>query len=139
MKFSLDSSEGITIRGYGEGHVVVALPPGVVDAQASRPSQGHRETVTTSVVLTPDRIIRDGLPETFEQLEASHFEALMELEPEVVLFGSGAKLRFPAPALLRRLTERGMGVEVMDTAAACRTYNVLIAEGRRVTAALLMI
>lgn len=138
MKFVLDSSEGITIRAYGEGHVVLALPPGIAEEGSGSP-EAHRETVTTSVVLTRERVIRDWLPEEFEQLEAPHFEALIELEPEVVLFGSGARLRFPAPAMLRRLTERGMGVEVMDTAAACRTYNVLMAEGRRVAAALLMI
>lgn len=139
MKFSLDSSEGVTIRGYGEGHVVLALPPRLAEGGAPDAAQALKETVTTSVVLTSERVIRDWLPENFEELEAPHFEALIELEPEVVLFGSGATLRFPSPVILRRLTEQGMGVEVMDTAAACRTYNVLISEGRRVAAALLMI
>ena len=56
----------------------------------------------------------------------------------MVIFGSGAKLRFVSPALLRGLIERGIGVETMDTAAACRTYNILAQEGRRVVAALLL-
>ncbi|MCP5283847.1 MAG: Mth938-like domain-containing protein [Burkholderiaceae bacterium] len=74
----------------------------------------------------------------FEDLTAAHFDALIALAPEVVLFGSGARLRFPQPAWLRGLIERRIGVETMDTAAACRTYNVLAAEGRSVAAALLV-
>ena len=66
---------------------------------------------------------------------ADHFARIAALEPELVIFGSGARLRFPAPALLRPLIDAGIGVETMDTAAACRTYNVLLAEGRSVVAA----
>ena len=73
----------------------------------------------------------------FEDLSEAHFAALANLAPELVIFGTGARLRFAAPAQLRRLIERGIGVETMDTAAACRTYNVLLAEGRAVVAALL--
>ena len=73
----------------------------------------------------------------FEDLAASHFEALAERAPELVIFGSGARLRFPPAGLLRALIERRIGIETMDTAAACRTYNVLLAEGRTVVVALL--
>jgi uncharacterized protein len=76
--------------------------------------------------------------ERFEALAAPHFERLVEYAPEVLIFGSGARLRFVAPALLRALIERRIGVETMDTAAACRTYNVLASEKRRVLAALLL-
>ncbi|WKB53638.1 Mth938-like domain-containing protein [Eleftheria terrae] len=72
------------------------------------------------------------------QLTAEHFEQVARLQPEVVLFGSGPRLRFPRPEALRPLVERGIGMETMDTAAACRTYNVLISEGRSVVAALLL-
>ncbi|NUZ06234.1 Mth938-like domain-containing protein [Piscinibacter koreensis] len=75
--------------------------------------------------------------DAFEQLAVEHFEKVAALAPELVLFGSGARLRFVRPALLRPLLGSGIGVETMDTAAACRTYNVLIAEGRSVVAALL--
>ncbi|HEY3635047.1 MAG TPA: Mth938-like domain-containing protein [Caldimonas sp.] len=74
---------------------------------------------------------------SFEQLGADDFARIAALKPELVVFGSGARLRFPAPALLRPLIDAGIGVETMDTAAACRTYNVLLAEGRSVVAALL--
>jgi uncharacterized protein len=75
---------------------------------------------------------------SFAGLVPAHFERIAALEPEVVIFGSGAKLRFPGPALVRTLIERGIGVETMDTAAACRTYNVLVSEKRNVLAALLI-
>jgi uncharacterized protein len=71
-------------------------------------------------------------------LTAAHFEQLLALQPELVIFGSGAKLRFVSPALQHALIERRIGVETMDTAAACRTYNVLASEGRTVAAALLI-
>ena len=74
----------------------------------------------------------------FEQLQAHHFESLLSYQPEVVIFGSGASLRFPQPALLKALIEKRIGLETMDTAAACRTYNVLASEGRSVLAALLL-
>jgi uncharacterized protein len=73
----------------------------------------------------------------FDELLVSHFARLADLEPELVLFGSGPRIRFAHPALLQPLFDRRIGVETMDTAAACRTYNVLLAEGRSVVAALL--
>jgi uncharacterized protein len=74
----------------------------------------------------------------FAALSEAHFDGIAALEPEVVIFGSGARLRFAPPALMRGLMVRRIGMETMDTAAACRTYNVLAAEGRRVLAALLV-
>jgi uncharacterized protein len=71
-------------------------------------------------------------------LHADHFERLAALQPELVIFGSGSRMRFAPPALLRPLIERRIGVECMDTAAACRTYNVLVSERRSVVAALIL-
>jgi uncharacterized protein len=73
----------------------------------------------------------------FEDLAEAHFEAIVHLAPEIVVFGSGSRIRFAKPALLRPLIDARIGIETMDTPAACRTYNVLIAEGRSVVAALL--
>ncbi|MBC7731056.1 MAG: Mth938-like domain-containing protein [Bacteriovorax sp.] len=73
----------------------------------------------------------------FALLEARHFEMLAEFKPELVIFGSGSRIRFPKPALVRPLIGRRIGIETMDTAAASRTYNVLLAEGRTVLLALL--
>lgn len=123
MKLELNStSETYVIRAYGPGRVVV-----------------NRRELTGSLILTPDTIVTDWPPRRFEELSARHFEQVAELGCDIVLFGSGGRQRFPDTALLAALLERGTGVEVMDTAAACRTYNILAAEGRSVAAALLMI
>jgi uncharacterized protein len=73
-----------------------------------------------------------------DELDASHFEAILALQPELVIFGSGPRLKFVPAGLMRALIERRIGVETMDTPAACRTYNVLVSEGRSAVAALLM-
>jgi uncharacterized protein len=74
----------------------------------------------------------------FEALTADDFERLAALSPELIIFGSGKRIRFVPPLLLRGLMARRIGIETMDTAAACRTYNVLAGESRKVVAALLL-
>ena len=91
-----------------------------------------------SLIVLPDQIIENWQAQIFEQLAAEHFECLLPLQPEMVLLGTGATLRFPHPALTKALIAARIGVEVMDTGAACRTYNILTGEGRRVAAALLV-
>jgi uncharacterized protein len=122
MKFQPDTPEGM--------NVVLRHEPGRIwiGPQAWTGSA----LVPWSGPVTP---WHDG---TFETLEAAHFERVAQLAPEVVIFGSGLRLRFPRPALLRALVERGIGVETMDSGAACRTYNVLVSERRNVVAALLL-
>ena len=93
---------------------------------------------TASVLVPWKGQVVTWAPSRFEELQAAHFEAIRALNPELVVFGSGAKLRFPNPALWRALVEARIGFEVMDNAAACRTYNVLASEGRNVLAALLI-
>lgn len=122
MKLQPDRAEGV--------NVITALEPGLVRVNA----QAFRR----SVLVPWHGATLDWDCEDFAQLGARHFERVAGLAPELVIFGSGARLRFPAPALLRSLITRGIGVESMDTAAACRTYNVLAAEGRTVVAALLI-
>jgi len=90
-------------------------------------------------VLVPWRgEVQPWPPNAPGKLQAAHFEQLLSLKPELVIFGSGERLRFVSPALSRALVEHGIGMETMDTAAACRTYNVLATEGRSVVAALLL-
>ena len=92
---------------------------------------------TESVIVPWRGEVTPWHAESFESLAPDHFARIAALKPELVIFGSGARLRFPAPALLRPLIDAGIGIETMDTAAACRTYNVLLAESRAVVAALL--
>jgi len=91
----------------------------------------------SSVVVPWAGPVQAWAPARFEDLTEDDFAALARLQPELVVFGSGPRLRFARPALLRPLIEARVGVETMDTPAACRTYNVLLAEGRSVVAALL--
>ena len=112
-----------------EGHNAIARygPDGVVVGGV---------TWTESVILPWRGSVETWIAPSFEALTAAHFERLAALAPELVIFGSGPRLRFPAPPLLRPLVDARIGFETMDTAAACRTYNVLLAEGRSVVAAL---
>jgi uncharacterized protein len=111
-------------------HVVTAHGPGYVAVDGRR----HER----SLLLLPDRIDAAWGPENFARLGAEHFAPLAQLDCDVLLLGTGVRQRFPAPALMRALIEAGRGVEAMDTAAACRTYNILVAEGRKVAAALVV-
>ena len=123
MKIQLETGAGsYLIRAYAPGEIKI-----------------NDKVYASSLVLTPEEIFTDWAPRTFDDLAAGHFEAIAARKPEVVVLGTGARLRFPAPACLAPLSRAGIGVEVMDTAAACRTYNILAADGRRVVAALLMI
>jgi uncharacterized protein len=91
-----------------------------------------------SFLLSPDQLLEGWRPRRVEDLLPGDMEPLLELQPSVVLLGSGATLRFPSPAVLAACLTRGIGIEVMDNAAAARTFNVLAGEGRRVVAALLL-
>ncbi len=121
MKLSLD-------HGNAE-YRVTAYEPGRISI--------NREVYETSLILTPWQLDTGWPPATVAELEARHLEPLTALEPELVLLGTGERLVFPDRSLLVALIGAGIGVEVMDTAAACRTFNVVMAEDRRVVAALL--
>ncbi|MEK9801800.1 MAG: Mth938-like domain-containing protein [Curvibacter sp.] len=110
-----------TIRGYGPGWIAV-------DA----------EKFSTSLIIGSHGERQAWDCTRYEALSAAHFTPLAALRPELVLFGSGARLRFPRPEWLQALVAQGIGLETMNTAAACRTYNILAGEGRHVVAALLL-
>lgn len=94
--------------------------------------------LTRSFLLAPDRLIEDWPVTQAGQLDAGAIEAIIALQPEVVLLGTGPRQVFPPIALRAQLLRRGIGIEVMDNAAACRTYNLLADEGRRVVAAIML-
>jgi uncharacterized protein len=122
VKFQPDSLDGVNTIARHEG------------ARVWIGGQAH----AGNVVVPWRGLVRPWSAASFEAMQAGDFDALLADNPEVVIFGSGTRLRFPKPALLRGLIERRIGVESMDTAAACRTYNVLVNEGRTVVAALLL-
>jgi uncharacterized protein len=107
-------------------NTVTAYGPGFIEINAQR----HTRAVTCS----PDQPVEPFPVEHFDALAPEHFAALLARKPEIVLLGTGARQRFAHPRLTRALTSAGIGVESMTTQAACRTYNILMAEGRHVLA-----
>lgn len=95
------------------------------------------ERYTSSIVVSADQVRLDWSVAHFDEFNEAHFAYLAALKPDVLLLGTGEKQRFPHPRLFRVLTETGIGLECMDTPAACRTYNILVAEDRKVIAAIL--
>ncbi len=91
-----------------------------------------------SIVVLAEEVRSDWVVAGFDELTEAHFAYFAALKPDVLLLGTGATQRFPHPRLYRALTDAGIGVECMDTPAACRTYNILVAEDRRVVAAILI-
>ncbi|NCS65503.1 MAG: hypothetical protein COS39_00200 [Hydrogenophilales bacterium CG03_land_8_20_14_0_80_62_28] len=122
MKLHLSSAPGLNlISAYGDGYIQIN-------------GQRHR----SSLIVLPETILPDWSVADFEQLTPAHFSQLAELRPELVLLGVGVRHRFPHPSLYQTLIAAGIGLEHMDTGAACRTYNILAAEGRKVAAALIV-
>ena len=120
MKLHAAGPTGLnTITGYGEGYVAV---------------NGERRE--SSVIVLPDRLVAWEARE-FSELAPEHFRVFEALEVEIVLLGTGPTQRFPHPRLTAALAAKRIGLEVMDVQAACRTYNILVAEERKVAAALL--
>jgi uncharacterized protein len=122
MKFQPESSPGVNLISRQE--------PGRVWVGAAR--------YESSVLVPWSGAVRGWAVTAYAELTPTHFESILALQPEVVIFGSGGRLRFAPPQWLRALIERRIGFEAMDTAAACRTYNVLAVEGRAVVGALLL-
>jgi uncharacterized protein len=119
MKFSLESRRhGHVVRGYEAGQILINNTP-----------------YATSLLLMGTHLDPAWGPTSSHDLSDAHVAVIANLEPEVVIFGTGMKQRFPAVSVFARLIDAGIGFEVMDTAAACRTYTVLSAEGRRVLGA----
>jgi len=134
------NTSAYTIRSYSAGKIVVIVPPGK-RPPASTPGEAPPVTraLNRSAIIAPSTLIESWPPQTPEELLAEHFDALAALQPALVLLGTGSKLVFPNPAYTAQLLRRGIGVEVMNTAAACRTYNFLVSDGRDVAVALMMI
>jgi len=94
--------------------------------------------IRASCLLRADKLVPDWRPQTLDDLQLDDLEAIFALQPEILVLGTGTRQRFPAGKLLAAILSRGIGCEVMTTAAACRTYNVLVSEDRPVVAALLL-
>ena len=125
MKLQPDRFDVQSILGYGPGWIGLTR-------------QGVADKVERSVLIGSRGQRLDWDCTRFEDLGARHFEEIAALRPELVIFGSGSRLRFVPPVFLSSLMSLRIGMETMDTLAACRTYNILAGEGRHVIAALII-
>lgn len=122
MKFHLSNIEGInTFSGYGAGYVII-----------------NQVRYDRNLVVFPDRIIENWRMGSSGRFVISDFEEILAYQPEIILLGTGETQRFPDSQLIKAMLNSGIGLEVMDTFSACRTYNILSTEGRSVAAALLV-
>ncbi|WP_295995382.1 Mth938-like domain-containing protein [Rugamonas sp.] len=122
MKLHASSTQQYqTVTGYDESGVEV-----------------NAERYNYSLIVMPEMAPRAWPVAAFEDLTAAHFEQILADAPDVVILGTGARQRFVHPKLTAALTMRRIGVDCMDTQAACRTYNILMGEGRKVTLALVI-
>ena len=122
VKFTLEPGVPANlIRGYSEVEIRIG-----------------EHSVRHSCIVTADTLITQWEPQSFAELTAAHLEAILELSPELVLLGTGPLQQFPPPGIRALLTRRGVGLEAMQLGAACRTFNVLVQEERRVAAGLFL-
>jgi len=120
MRFSQDATAGNTIHAYSDGEIII-----------------NEQSIRHSVIVTPDTI-QPWAPRCLDDLEPAHFAAFEAWQPEIVLLGTGTQLRFPPPHYAVSLLAGGIGVEIMANDAACRTFNILLSEDRKVLLALLL-
>ncbi len=120
MRFAQDSADGNLIQAYRQGEIII-----------------KERTISHSVIITADEII-EWTPQHFADITLEHIERLADYQPEIVILGTGKCQQFPAAHFPVGLQRQGIGVEVMNTDAACRTFNVLLSEDRRVVAALIL-
>lgn len=121
MSLALDENDAqYQIRGYKPGYIQV-----------------NDDIMTHSIIIGPTQLIHPWTPQSIEALSAADLEIILELRPTILLLGTGENLVFPPLETYGELLNQGIGVEVMNTHAACRTFNALCAEGRNVIAALI--
>ena len=144
MKFVLETGQNILIHGYDIGRISITgvdadhpeVKSGLID---DWDGDNHLGIIKKSISIRTDGTMNHWQPQTNSEFNPEHFLDFVEKSPEIVLLGTGKNLNFPPQDCLSVLQQQNIGYEVMDTSAACRTFNVLVAEGRDVILAILMI
>ncbi len=123
MKISLAAThQNFAIRAYEKGQLII-----------------NEQAYRNNLIIMPEQLIPDWRPQSVESLTVADFDELLALKPGMIILGTGERQIFPSAALYAEVTNAGIGVEVMNTPAACRTYNILMSEGRSIAAALMML
>ncbi|TPW18423.1 MAG: hypothetical protein FD130_254 [Halothiobacillaceae bacterium] len=146
MQFTQETNNSFyIIRSYGPGYINLIQPLSaefLLAVEGSDPSEINERRklrCEQSLILTPKRLVTHWRPATVSELTVSDVQIIADLQPELVILGTGKTAQWPSRQQLAPLIERHIGVEIMDTTAACRTYNVLMHEGRIVAVAMMMI
>jgi uncharacterized protein len=121
MKFTPDSSQGNVIQSFTPGEIRL-----------------RDQIIQSNVIISHDQLLTDWNPPALEALSIADFQPALDLRPDIILFGTGRVQRFPSISLMTEIMRAGVAIEVMQTDAACRTFNVLIGENRAAVAALLI-
>jgi len=123
MKISLAANnQKFAIRAYDKGRLII-----------------NEQAYHKNLIIMPEQLIPDWRPQSIGDLLAADFDEMLALKPSMIILGTGEKQIFPPAALYAEATNAGIGVEIMNTPAACRTYNILMSEGRSIAAALMML
>ena len=123
MKISLAATkQKFAIRAYEKGKLII-----------------NEQAYYKNLIIMPEQLIPDWRPQSVEELTAADFEEMLASKPSMIILGTGERQIFPPAALYAAATNAGIGVEIMNTPAACRTYNILMSEGRTIAAALMML
>lgn len=133
------NTSAYTIRAYRAHEIDVYLPESTASDLDANQEMKNYTTLSRSFIVTTDKLIKEWDIENPHMLTDKHFRELLALKPEIVIVGTGKKIHFADNVYTLPLTQAGIGVEFMDTAAACRTYNFLVSDGRKVAAAIFMI
>ncbi len=137
MKFIEEKHGSLRIHGYAPRHIDLLVPRELQENIAVNPETGLCP-LNSSFIITRDQLILDWNVAEFEQLSSDAMQSICQLAPELIILGTGSKLQFPATEITLPVHSAGIGLEVMDTAAACRTFNLLVGDGRQVAAALII-
>ena len=140
MKFVEEKHGGLRIHGYASQRIDLLIPRklqlDVTQNLHLDPETGLYPLIS-SFIISRGQLVPDWPVSSFEQLNAAAMETVCQLAPELIILGTGSKLQFPNAEITRPVREAGIGLEVMDTAAACRTFNLLAGDGRHVVAAII--
>lgn len=120
----------LTLDENNASYQIRAYKPGLI--------QVNEHILTQSIIIAPEKLIENWEPQQISDLKKEHLASVLEMHPNILIIGTGAKLQFPPLEMYGDLMNKGIGVEIMDTSAACRTYNALTAEGRNVVAAIII-
>jgi uncharacterized protein len=121
MKFTPETGQGNTIESFVPGEIRL-----------------RNEIIHSHVIISQDKVLPDWQPAAIDQLSIADFQPALDLNPDIILFGTGRVQQFPSVTFMTEILQMGVAIEVMQTDAACRTFNVLIGENRLVVAALLI-